>query len=332
VLVLVNYPESEDPGTHLENYEALTTWIRENPHPDITFHAMIKSLPRKHAGVGLARKILMDEAVRHAPKIISCLDADSCVQKNYLEAIWDFFQSDLAGCAIHFEHPLDGPNTEAITAYELHLRYYVEAQRWIGVPYAYHTVGSSMAVQTTDYCKTGGMNVRKAGEDFYFLQKIIPRGFGTITTTTVIPSDRISNRVPFGTGKAVSDFMESRQQLTYNPDALEVVKNWLSACMTNWDQDDVSGFLPGFINRDSFINEWQRMARMSTSHDTWKRHFFAWFDGFNLMKMLHHLRDHVYPNIPVEEAAAWLLSELDITPANDSDGLLVQYRALEKKL
>ena len=42
-------------------------------------------LPKKYAGVGLARKIGMDEAVRRNPNgVIICLDADSLVEKNYL--------------------------------------------------------------------------------------------------------------------------------------------------------------------------------------------------------------------------------------------------------
>jgi len=60
------------------------------------------------------------------------------------------------------------------------------------------------------------MNKRQAGEDFYFLQKIIPLGhFTDLTETKVIPSSRPSDRVPFGTGKAVRDFLRDRQSWTY---------------------------------------------------------------------------------------------------------------------
>ena len=84
------------------------------------------------------------------------------------------------GCSIYFEHPLHGPLEpkvyEAIAAYELHLRYYVQALRYAAFPYAHHTIGSSMAVRADAYAKQGGMNKRQAGEDFYFLHKIIPLG------------------------------------------------------------------------------------------------------------------------------------------------------------
>src|SRR5207249_6387595 len=97
------------------------------------------------------------------------------------------------GCSIYFEHPLEGPLDarvyDAISTYELHLRYYVQALRYAGFPYAYHTFGSCMTVRADAYMEQGGMNKRKAGEDFYFLQKIISLdGFSDLTETTVIPS------------------------------------------------------------------------------------------------------------------------------------------------
>ncbi len=64
------------------------------------------------------------------------------------------------------------------------------------------------------------MNKRKAGEDFYFIQKIIELGnYTELNTTGVIPSPRISNRVPFGTGKAIGDWVKqgSEEYFTYHP-------------------------------------------------------------------------------------------------------------------
>ena len=328
VFVLINFPDSEDPAPHLERFKELQKWAEHNSRENLSFHPLLLPLPNKTAGVGMARKILMDEAVRHRPEVIVCLDADCTVQPNYLTELSKF--PDLAGAAIYFEHALDGQNVEAITAYELHLRYYVQAQRWLGVPYAFHTVGSSMAVRTSDYCKTGGMNIRKAGEDFYFLQKIIPRGFATITSTTVFPSGRISGRVPFGTGKAVGTFLERKSQYTYSPDALYLVKKWLQQCLENWNREDTSGIAPVFMDTELFEREWQRITRNSTSYAIWERHFFAWFDGFKLMKALHYLRDHGYPNILVKDASSWLLKELNISPEKSMRGLLAQYRQLEK--
>ena len=67
----------------------------------------------------------------------------------------------------------DDNSYKAVWLYELHLRYYKQALQFTGFPYYYHTIGSAFAVNAEVYCKQGGMNRQKAGEDFYFLQKII---------------------------------------------------------------------------------------------------------------------------------------------------------------
>ena len=85
---------------------------------------------------------------------------------------------------------------DAITQYELHLRYYLNAVRSTGYPYAYHTVGSSFTVRADVYCKEGGMNRRQGGEDFYFIQKVAQRGnFSECNATRVVASPRPSDRV-----------------------------------------------------------------------------------------------------------------------------------------
>ncbi|HKQ37750.1 MAG TPA: glycosyltransferase, partial [Verrucomicrobiae bacterium] len=129
-------------------------------------------LPPKHAGVGLARKIGMDEALRrfNGEGIIVNFDADCRCDPNYLQAIEEHFLAhpETPGCSIYFEHPRG-----AADLYELHLRYYVHGLRYARHPYAFHTIGSCMAVRSRVYMEQGGMNKRKAGEDFYFLQKVI---------------------------------------------------------------------------------------------------------------------------------------------------------------
>ena len=129
----------------------------------------------------------MDEALRrfdyvNRPEgIILCLDADFTCDFDYLVEIEKWFSDpERVACSIYFEHPLESPDnqrvTEAIILYELHLRYYVQSLRFASFPYAFHTIGSSMAVRSDVYRKQGGMNKRQAGEDFYFLHKVIPLG------------------------------------------------------------------------------------------------------------------------------------------------------------
>ena len=72
--------------------------------------------------------------------------------------------------------------------------------KYSNLPYSFHTIGSAFALTASAYTRQGGMNRRKAGEDFYFINKLIKGEiFGEINDTKVIPSPRISDRVPFGT-------------------------------------------------------------------------------------------------------------------------------------
>ena len=58
-----------------------------------------------------------------------------------------------------------------------------------------------------------------AGEDFYLLQQLSKTGckISMIEKAFVYPSDRHSERVPFGTGKAVGDIIENGNWQTYHP-------------------------------------------------------------------------------------------------------------------
>ena len=192
VIVLINHSENantEIAQQNLDSYNQITSFLQngKTAFPVHVFTAF--DLPKKHAGVGLARKILMDEAVyrfeavQNKKGIIICYDGDATVSKNYLIEIERHFQQNPSAKAagIHFEHPykdlpVNSSQRRAIVEYELHLRYYIDALRWSGHPHAYQTIGSSMMVRSDVYQALGGMNKRKAGEDFYFLQKIIPEG------------------------------------------------------------------------------------------------------------------------------------------------------------
>ncbi len=131
-----------------------------------------------------------------------------------------------------FEHPLSGNEFPEevyrfITLYELHLRYYFRGLAFSGFPYVFHTVGSAMGVKAFQYVKAGGMNRRQAGEDFYFIQKLVPSGgYFNLNSTTVYPSPRPSFRVPFGTGASIArqTELEDPDFLTYNLQAFREMK------------------------------------------------------------------------------------------------------------
>ena len=358
VIVLVNSPAGCGEEICSQNQVTLKVtaeWIARHRHPRLAFHTLhFPALPAKQAGVGLARKIGMDEALRRfddvgrTKGIIVGFDADCRCEPNYLTALERHFQESprSPGCSIYFEHPLKGPLSpqvyRAIAAYEVHLRYYVQALGYAGFPYAHHTVGSCMAVRADAYRKQGGMNRRKAGEDFYFFHKIIPLGgFTDLTSTTVYPSPRLSDRVPFGTGKAISDTLSGRQIKTYPLEAFLDLKQLLEQVPamvrdgTQSSSENRAGLplsVRDFLAKQQFAEVLAEIRRNTSSEDAFRKRFFRWFDGFRAMKFVHHARDGFYGEGVVEEQAARLLEMLNCGQARGNDllELLRIYRGLDR--
>jgi len=374
VLILINAP-AEAPFEILEQnrltFEATRDWIANHPHPSIEFHLqMDHSFGKKEAGVGLARKILMDEAVRRfnhlgVPQgIIASMDADAVVESNYLEALVRHFYRAVPGanscfyltegCSIYFEHPLAPSNTEdfdseiydAIAQYELHLRYYLQSVRYTGYPYAFHTVGSSFAVRADVYCMEGGMNRRQGGEDFYFIQKVAQRGkFSDCFETCVIPSPRPSDRVPFGTGPVVGRLSRSGEALTtYDPRPFEMLRQLFNQIENFYKgagladlEDTVPKVLTDFLETQQFEDALSEIRGNSASYPAFRKRFWRWFNMFRIMKFLHFARERGYPDIPVGDAALELLRKIhpehiEDFDNNDSGDLIRKYLIVFRRI
>lgn len=341
VIVVINCSESASQEIQEQTlfcYQEALKWTETNTNPQLQFHILLENqLPKKDAGVGLARKIGMDEAVRRLEwinnheAIISCFDADSLCEKNYLCALVEHFQKNkkTTACALHFEHPLEGNEDqwiyEGIINYELHLRYYVNILRFAHYPDAYQTIGSSMAVRSKIYQKQGGMNKRKAGEDFYFLHKIIPLGnFSELKTTKVIPSPRVSDRVPFGTGKAIGDFMQQENRevyYTYNIQSFLDLKVFLEkvADLYNYTNDELKSLLislpesiRNYLIELNIEKHLPQIQKQSNTLNTFQNRFFIWFNGLVILKYVHFSRDHFHPNENIIEAIQKLVEILEL--------------------
>jgi hypothetical protein len=191
-----------------------------------------------------------------------------------------------------------------------------------------------MAVRAIDYCKQGGMNKRKAGEDFYFLQKFIKLGnFSEIKSTKVIPSPRISERVPFGTGRAMLEMVEQEREIeqSYAWRSFLVLKEVFET-LSDWFENPVElhPYLEAFVGKKKFEEKLEEIRSQSTTKALFVKRFFHWFDAFQCLKFMHFLRDHYYPNELLNETVPALLSELGIKPKEiKAVGLLKQLREID---
>ena len=355
VITVINSGEQHPESIKIQNrktFEEASKWISEQSSDQkIRFHLIhLDQLPKKHAGVGLARKIGMDEAVARFDQlshdgVIVCFDADSACDKNYLTEIEKHFiaHPKTPGCAIHYEHPTKGDEFdrevyEGIIHYELHLRYYKEAMAICGLPYAFHTVGSSMAIRSSAYQKQGGMNKKKAGEDFYFLHKIIVLGnFTNLTSTKVIPSPRSSDRVPFGTGRAIEKWLEEEETelSTYAFESFLVIKELVDQIPLLFEGRElqINPILEQYLSENDLGKVLAECKKNSTDYRSFKKRFLVWFDAFRFLKVVHYLRDNLYPDQKISQECSKLLKYLKINGSKELSPLeyLQILRKFEKK-
>ena len=309
VVIVINYPfgcSEEIQKRSKSQLNDLLEKLTEKPFQWLNF-TLIEAfdLPAKKSGVGLARKIGMDYAAIEIEQddnsVLVCLDGDCRVQKNYFKSLENHFERYLEtpGCSIYYSHTRDDEKSDtfqslAIQQYEMHLRLYSNMVKKTGAPFGFHTVGSSMAVRTNEYLNLGGMNVKKAGEDFYFLQKFMKgRKFSRLQETTVFPSSRVSKRVPFGTGKAMLAVFESGNKLpelrTYNGEIFEILGEWLNNLEQVYNYHDIRAGKPHeklyeYLNSIETPRRISQSIENSSNFQTFKNQFYQFFDAFFIMK------------------------------------------------
>ena len=300
-----------------------------------------KELNTKQAGVGLARKIGMDLSLTifdystDTKKLIICLDADCTVSQTYLtNIINDFNKNDLSVAVVNFEHPVCGTDdyNAAIICYEIFLRYYVSGLVFANSNYAFHSIGSTMMCDHNAYMKIGGMNKRKAAEDFYFLEKLAKNyPINKIDSATVYPSKRSSWRVPFGTGQRVTRFLSKTQDeyLLFDPAEFEVLKEWLEIYNSDAisDPQEILNFakeihteLYNFLLQNNYPKQWEKILSNTKSGRQLSYQRKIWFDGFKTLKLIHHLRDTAFPRLNMFDALDMLFIKLGINKSIDRNG------------
>ena len=353
IIIAVNYSEAATQSSKDFNdltYKELCSFAKANSSEACKILPIwAPDIPSKQAGVGYARKIAMDEAthrfasIDNPDGIIVACDSDSLVANNYLREIEQYYitHSTCTAANIYFEHPLEGELSsvqyEAIAQYELHLRYYVEQLKRIGFPYAYHTVGSSFSLRAKTYCRQGGMNKRQAGEDFYFLQKLFQtEHIGEISTTTIFPSSRISDRVPFGTGFAMGKLMtmEHPLYLSYSDESFAVLQTFFSLIPELRQNDDVKTLyaslhqsLQDFIPFSEFEKKVNEIKKNTATEVQFRKRFFNWFNGFQIFKYLNFCHTQTFEKKPITIVATELLP----CASTDTFSILKEYRYRQKK-
>lgn len=336
LIVVVNHAENTSKSIIKQNTEtvtelkALSTQLPNWLHLNVIY---VQNLPKKHAGAGWARKIGMDCAIslfdrnNNENGIIVSLDADCVVAPNYLTEIEKYFSANSKQIAatVYFEHISEQlALTPAIVLYELYMRYYKHALAWCGFPNSIYTIGSCFAVKAKAYIAQGGMNRKKAGEDFYFLHKLMPMGeIGEINSTTVYPLARLSDRVPFGTGPVLKKYLEGERdlELTYPLDAFIILKEFLCRVDEIYLQTSTilaktlsnNSALQQFLETSDTIQEIENLKQNCSTIDVFRKRFFHIFNAFKVLKWMNFSLQNGMHKHPIKEETKKLLQYMGIT-------------------
>ena len=350
-VLVINAPADAPDWVHAANLETLRALSREYPGreelaPGLALHSeqnrdllVIDRATRGRflpagQGVGLARKLGADLAL--AAKMsgvldsawIHCSDADVEFPGDYFRQTEAPGRDDAAARLYRFRHrPIeDDAAYEAAQQYEISLRYYVLGLGFAGSPYAFHSIGSTFAIEAESYAKVRGFPRRTAAEDFYLLNKLAKVGrVESLRGDPVRPSSRLSSRVPFGTGAAVARMLEDREseRKTYHPALFRYLRAWLDAleavlahsgstrtreALLDDALRECCARAPG-VEAERLLLCLERTGALASARRALcaparavRGRVQDGFDGFRTLKLLHALRDSGLEDLALREA------------------------------
>ncbi len=302
VWICVNQPESWwDDAERIQKCEAnintldLLSDFDAVPLRILDYASCSKGWSPRKGGVGRARKTVMDAIFAEADNndIIVSLDADTLVDPDYLSTLASIFNEvgKDAAISIPYYHRLTGDEKidRVMLRYEIYLRYYAINLWRVGSPYCYTALGSAMAFTVFAYKKCGGMPPRESGEDFYMLQKL--QKTCTLlhwSPSRVYPAARLSDRVAFGTGAALtkglnSDWSSYPICSTGRFDNIGATIASFSALFDEDIETPMSSFLRQQLNCNDL---WGTLRRNHTSRERFIRACHERLDGLRIFQYL----------------------------------------------
>lgn len=334
VLVVVNENAGADPQVSRANGEFLAQVERRGPRAlgaalwltgksDVLVFDRARGTRALAAreGVGRARKIGCDVAAAlHASHALESAwihtsDADARIDASRFHLVRETGSrhSSLAAITLPFRHePGESDPARAAVFYEIELRYLVAGLRFARSPFAFHSIGSTLAIHAHSYAKVRGFPNRRAGEDFHILDKLAKTG--TIAQPCgdpVVLEARHSDRVPFGTGPALrrmsAALARQERPSLFAPECFHALARWIRAL----DRFAEHARLPlfqsesGEIEADSLLGAsraFAHLARRNEPGPILRRHLHTWFDGLRTIRFLHCVRDRKYGRKPWHDA------------------------------
>lgn len=280
----------------------------------------------RRQGVGWARKRLFEviESVCCDEEVIVSLDADTRLDSDYLRRLVLTFDMHPTWSAVSvpYLHRLSGDESvdRPLLRYECYMRHYLTQMLRIGNPYAFTAIGSAMAFTCRAYRRCGGITPLQGGEDFYLMQKFAKVGSvglwldgGAKDYIPVFPSGRVSHRVPFGTGPAVS-MAVAEQAVRYpffSPVGFDAVRDTYAMFPELYDRDAETP-MTDFLKRQLATDDlWGPLRRNHTTRDRFVHACAERVDGLRILQYLRFRPDGVLDDSEVADFIHAPVAHLD---------------------
>lgn len=285
---------------YLSHYDFLTLHILDYSSPGNGWKG-------RKTGVGYARKALFERILSESEKndLVVSMDADTWVRSGYLQSLADQFESDsgVSAVAVPYYHEVnlnDEVQSRAVLRYEIYMRNYAVNLLRIGSPYGFTALGSAIAMRAGALRKVGNITPFQSGEDFYLVQKFCKMGgLRLFNTECVYPSGRFSDRVPFGTGPAVTQGVQNKwgsypiySQVVFRPiaTAYRLLRDLYA------QKADVKGndFLYFLQEKNKGEDIWKSIRENVSDFDHFEKAFHQKADGLRILQYVRaRQKDHI---------------------------------------
>ena len=252
--------------------------------------------------IGTARKIGCDficQAIYYHQFPINWIhntDADVNLPIDYFYQTNNISSNTTSACVYNFQHYIPDTHNfklhQAIQLYENSLYTYVNGLTYAGSPYAFHTIGSLLAISPYFYIACRGFPKFNAAEDFYLLNKLAK--IAPIKNLPGLPiklQTRVSNRVPFGTGPALKRIISQDTQFIQNLNYPQSAFNDLKTIITHINTNKTKSLLNhpkiySKLSKAGFFSAVSKIEKNNNHQLKQTEHIHHWFDALKTLKFI----------------------------------------------
>jgi hypothetical protein len=169
--------------------------------------------------------------------------------------------------------------------------------------------------------------------------------YGNISSTTVFPAARQSDRVPFGTGAAMKKWSEGSFELnyTYSLEAFDILKPLFSCPSQFWEMKstEIEEFmgslhpsLQSFCKNSRTADELLELKNNCSNTKIFEKRFFHLLNAFWILKYLNFAHETFFSRRDLQTEAANLLQHIGIQVENNTslENILEIFRNLDKRV